>query len=216
MVIASAMVAASFGLPAAPGNAGSQPHPRCGPSNARTIASSEYARAFVRRGIVYVCGKRRGERTVRLGGERTECESSTGCGGIDLVRLTGRWVGYESFLAPNGSSASSTIEVRSFRSGRILHQIRIGGSSKDGDALASSFGLVLKRNGSAAWISSVRRQPRTDPPSSTREVHRFDRTGHAVLDTAIVGSDADITALDLEGSILSWIKMGERKSVILH
>jgi hypothetical protein len=214
MLIKFVAVAAVVAVPAVRADATSHSHARCAPAHARTLASSKYARAFKRGDFDYVCDRRSGK-TLRLGPTLNECDSSIGCGGIDLVRLSGRWVGYESFLADR-SSATSTIEVRSFRSGRILHHIRIGGDTKDGEEQAGSGALVLKRNGSAAWISTVRLLPKTDPPSTMREVHRFDRTGHAVVDSAIAGSNMDISGLRLDGSVLSWLKMGERKSIVLH
>lgn len=215
MLIKFVAVAAVVAVPAVRADATSHSHARCAPAHARTLASSKYARAFKRGDFVYVCDRRSGK-TLRLGTTRTECMSSSGCDGVDLVTLSGRWVGYE-YFRQDVSTATSEITVMSFRSGRVLHRFRVGGISHDGDnAVARTAVLLLKRNGSAGWLSLVRRLPKAAPASSVHEVHRFDRTGHAVVDSAIAGSNMDISGLRLDGSVLSWLKMGERKSIVLH
>jgi hypothetical protein len=93
-------------------------------------------------------------------------------------------------------------------SGRTLHLHREGGYSSDGqrNTDAGTDAIVLKRNGSIGWIEAVAHLPQP----AFREVHRFDRKGHAVLDTA-----PKIRRLKLHGTTMTWLHGGEPRSAPL-
>jgi hypothetical protein len=187
----------SAGLALAPADGNGQGKRRCGPAGAHTVKSNKYGRVFNRRGNVYACAYAGGQ--PHLLGEKYDCGSSSSCGGVSDVVLAGRWVGIAWFLEDQ-SSVISSVEVRRLRTGRTLHRR---------DSTDSNPGaLVLRPNGSVGWLEVVPRLPTV--PALT-EVHRFDTTGHAVLD-----SGDDIHQLALHGAVMTWVNAGEEKSARLR
>ncbi|MDX6201562.1 MAG: hypothetical protein QOJ83_1062 [Frankiales bacterium] len=179
--------------------------PRCGPSGTRTLAANHFGRVFERRDSVYSCGYRR--RAVHRIGAKYDCGSSSACGGVTIVKLAERWVGFAEFFS-DGSTTVSWVAVVNMSSGHTLHKHREGGYSSDGQRTTDAVtdAIVLKRNGSIGWIEAVTQLPRP----SFGEVHRFDRTGHALLDTA-----SKIRRLRLQGTSMTWLHDGEPRSAPL-
>jgi hypothetical protein len=179
--------------------------PRCGPSGARTVAANHFGRVFERRDSVYSCGYRR--RAVHRIGAKYDCGSSSACGGVTIVKLAERWVGFAEFMS-DGSETISWVAVVNMSSGHTLHRHREGGISSDGQRNTDAFtdAIVLKRSGSIGWTEAVERLPQ----APFREVHRFDKTGHAVLDTA-----PRIHRLKLHGTTMTWLHDGEPRSAPL-
>jgi hypothetical protein len=190
-------------------SAGARAH-QCGAKGGRTVAANGFGRVFERRDSVYSCGYRRG--TVHLLGAKYDCGSSSACGGVTIVKLAERWVGLAEF-ASDGSETISWVTVVNMSSGHTLHSHREGGISADGqrNTLAGTDALVLKRNGSVGWIEVVEHSPQpSGEPPLIREVHRFDETGHALLDTA-----PKLRRLRLHGTTMTWLHEGEPRSAPL-
>jgi hypothetical protein len=174
------------------------------------VKSSKFGRVYNRHDSVYACS-RFGGKPHRLGA-KFDCSSSTACGGVNAVRLSGPWVGVSTFL-DDGTTTVCRVEVRRLRTGHVLHSFVEGGISDDGqgNTTATAGPVVLKPNGSAAWIAYVTHSPQ--PPGegpSTREVHRLDSRGHAQLD-----SGRYIRSLARKGSVITWMNAGVAKSAPL-
>ena len=73
--------------------------------------------------------------------------------------------------------------------------------------LAGDYHLVLKSNGSVAWIA---RFTFSNPPGNV-EVYRHDSTG-----TTIVGSGAHISSLAADGQWLYWMDAGSPRAAPFH
>jgi hypothetical protein len=201
-------VSLGLGVASASADGHSRAKPRCGPAKAHTVKSSKYGRVFKRRGKVYGCSYSGGK--PHFLGFKYDCGSSTACGGVNLVKLSGPWVGVGEFQS-DGSTSVAWVSVLSLRTGRVLHRFREGGRSSDSNAFAHVQAIVLKTNGSIGWITSVEHVPRPpDEPPLTREVHRFDTTGHALLDTG-----PEIESLDRRESVMTWVNEGQAKSAPL-
>jgi hypothetical protein len=112
-----------------------------------------------------------------------------GGGGVELesVRLAGATVAYEEFeVKPEGTSYWRVI-VRDLRSGRMLHRLpSMGGFVWD---------LVVKSDGSVAWIVGAGGQPRE------YKVVSADKTG---IQTLASGVGIAPSSLALAGSTLYW------------
>jgi hypothetical protein len=200
------VLAVALGVPSAAAAKG-----RCGPARAHTVESNRYGRVYNYRQVVWGCAYSGGKPHAL--GTKYDCGSSSTCGGVNGVVLAGRWVGVTAYDS-DGSTSVASVEVRRLRSGRTLRLFREGGFSSDGqrNTFALFGALVLKPNGSAGWLAAVRHSPR--PPGegpSTREVHRFDTRGRAVLDTGL-----EIKDLILHGSTMTWTNAGAQKSGTLN
>jgi hypothetical protein len=110
--------------------------------------------------------------------------------GISNEALSGRFVAYQ-YLDCREDCSRSEVRVLDLKTGAKRK------SPKAGTGSGGITGLVVKRNGSAAWIREVGR--------SYGEVHTFTASGESVLDS---GAGIEPFSLALAGSRLYWTKDG--------
>ena len=103
-----------------------------------------------------------------------------------------------------------SVMVQSLRTGRHLYDAEAIEHLDTGDESVTD--LVVKRNGSVAWIAIHDDPPATDGEQDI-EVNKRDRSGRARLDT---GPGLGPRSLELRGSTLSWSKAGQRVSATLR
>lgn len=183
---------------------------RCGPKHARTLKENKYVRVFAGRDDVFACGKRSGK--VRRLAPKFDCSSSSACGGLTVVRLARNCVGFSARRGDQFETVSSVVSLN-LRTGRTIHSYTHGGLSDDGrtNTMVGVGSLLLKSNGSLGWLESVHRSPAPPgEPSGRTEVHRFDSTGHALLDKG-----EKISELRRRDSRMLWVDSGQTKSATL-
>jgi hypothetical protein len=127
---------------------------------------------------------------------------------IETPRLTAPYVAYVSIECGVGSCTPS-IAVRDLRDGALFRHLEVSSESLPGRP-RDVESLVLKANGSVAWI--VSRAGFMGSPSAV-DVIAVDTTGRRVLDS---GVDVDPKSLALTGSTLTWRKGGAARSASLN
>lgn len=177
----------------------------CGPRKARTLAAGAQARAYVRDGRVYACAH--GRRRSRLLGDRlSECYSSSGCGGVDKVRVAGRFVAYgEVGYGGSYGDAYFTLTVRHAGSGGIRLRLEHGEAAVEQAYLKQ---VVLRSTGAVAWLWG--HAPQGQP--LRHEVWRGGTCSPAVVDP---GPEVDARSLTLSGRVLRWRSAGTDRSAQL-
>jgi hypothetical protein len=157
----------------------------------------------------YACLYRRGE-LVRLSGA------------VGPYRLAGNYVAYFLSFYEIESGPIYRVMVRDLRTGRFRHveaaysDLPAPEDDDYGESAAKIKGLVLKRNGSVAWLSCF-----TDEPGRCRgpaeyvewEAWRADTRGRKLLDAS---ADVRLRSLRLEGSTLTWRHGTEARTATLH
>ncbi len=147
----------------------------------------------------------RGQRVTHVG---LPVECGTGvCEGIRGVQLAGTLVAYES-LQTTLTGGRWFVVVRDLRSGRIIRHVSTGAPLKptsDTAGVGPVTDLVVKDNGSAAWIADdIERTTATSGPSSETpylEVYASDGSGTRLLAS---GTDIQSSSLALAGSTVYW------------
>jgi hypothetical protein len=96
--------------------------------------------------------------------------------------------------------------VTNLRTGHVLRSVRTGGAPKSKEWYCYGTGcklgvqsLVLKENGSLAWIMSESVQS-----TAIDELHAVDKSGSRILAAGASFEDTLITGLALKGSRLTW------------
>lgn len=179
----------------------------CGPRGARTAATSEDARVYSFRGDFYGCavGSRR---SYLLGPAEWECLSSSGCEGVDGLRLAGRFVAYSWYRNSGGADQTLTgsMYVRDLRTGRYRHEHEVGSFGAD----AGIGGFRVTARGAVGYIVD-----RTPSQSRNRllEVWRMDGRGRRRLDR---GRQIEGSSLSLAGGRFSWINGKKRRFTALR
>jgi hypothetical protein len=130
------------------------------------------------------------------------------------LELNSPWVGYTVVRIFGGRNTSAII-VRNLRTGRF--KTRLPGTVAQTGALSLVAGMVLKNNGSVAWIGER---------GGTRQVEASDSSGFRVLDESSgPGSylfehdpalGIDRRSLTLHGSTVTWLDSGMAHSAELH
>ncbi len=147
----------------------------CGPRGARTVATSEAGRVYSYRGDFYGCavGSRR---SYLLGPSEWECISSSGCEGVDGLRLAGRFVAFSWYRNSGGAdqTESGSMYVRDLRTGKYRHEHEVGSFGAD----AAIGGFRLTAHGAVGYI--VNRTPRQSR-DRLLEVWRMDSRGRRRL-----------------------------------
>ncbi len=144
-------------------------------------------------------------RTFYLGEPHYGPTATSSEGGVEPKALVGTILAYEDI-------GLRQMIVRNLRNGRVLHRVPIG-TSAGGRGEAHS--VVLKTDGSVAWIAEFERKPM--PPAiglvTEYEVGAVDRTGTRVL---AVATDIAPKSLALAGSTLYWTQRGAPMSTVLN
>ena len=128
-------------------------------------------------------------------------------GGVEKETLGGSIVAYEEFVegekydkfAGAPTSSYSRVIVLNLRTGRVVHRANSMGSFVQD--------MVVKSDGTAAWIASLRVQPEENA------VVALDKTGTRTLAS---GPGIAPSSLTLTGSTLSWTESGRTASAVLN
>lgn len=137
--------------------------------------------------------------------------SSGGGGGVELPRLVGPVVAYGKSLDvegifPNPGHSINLVIVRNLMTGRVLHKVPTGPSSRNSVGAGPVGALVVKRDGAVAWINGA------GDATFKHEVHVIDRKGSRLLAS---GLGIDPLSLRLRGSTISWTQNGQSFSAPL-
>ena len=126
--------------------------------------------------------------------------------------LAGRYVAYEqAFYNPDTDDRLQFIVVTDLKRGRIKRRRGpVFDPTSPDSGRATVERIVLKRNGSVAWLArgfSAKRD------RMTREVYRLDRRGYRRLDE---GPTIKRRSLRLHCRRLSWIHAGHKRTATLY
>src|SRR5215469_2350820 len=182
----------------------------CPPRGAKILARGRQARVYSphhpEKGYVWACLTSNGHRQ-RLGAlpPRPVFNESRGVL-LDRTRfrLRATWVAYsERFL---GVDTSVTAVVAKDLDSSTTKYCRLGFTQAP-SALPKVTGIVIKDNGSVAWLGETRPPATTGRGPLTREVGVCDSDGNRVVET---GEGLQLDSLALHGSKLSWVNAGNR------
>lgn len=176
----------------------------CGPSRARTLAADREARVYSSGGKVYGCA--RGSHSSYVLGSTS---NSMGEGRVGPIALAGVDVAFGRTTS-GVDVISAEVVVENLTDGRVL---------RDHGATAGNFGpetaqkvnsIVVKPDGSVAWIASVNS---LISHRGTTQVRKSDRTSRMSLAS---GREIKPDSLRLDGSELSWSDGSVRKTATLR
>ena len=125
---------------------------------------------------------------------------------VEVPRLTAPYVAWAAVECGN-SSCISTVETRDLRTGKLVHEEPATTAGLPGNTTRVPD-LVLKSNGSIAWIVDI-----GSSVGSDRQVVAVDSAGRRVLDT---GGNIDPESLTISNATLSWTKGGTPHSATLN
>lgn len=176
----------------------------CGPKSAKTLARSSSARLFLRQAKIYGCAN--GKRHQFLIGNQSSCLVAPGL--ASPVAAAGQLAGY-GLVRCLVDTRSASVVIRRLSDGKQLNRLAASTGKQRPESFDSVASLVLRSDGSVAWITTV-----ASPLArvSTAEVHRADRHGAALLDS---GPAINPRSLSLHGSTVSWTDGGSRRSASL-
>ena len=191
-------------LAATGGTAQAATTPTCSKKSGTTVRATKQARVFKKSGRVYAC-------LYRVARDRPGRRFLLGDASVRNVRLAGRFVGYSRVV-----DEGARVTVKELRRGRIVHNARPLTLSPGFPVVTD---LVLKRNGSVAWIAGATPLDLPMAPPGTPvdrrpnfEVQKADRGGRALLDQ---GREIAPASLTLSRSTFSWTKGGRNYSAQL-
>jgi hypothetical protein len=184
-----------------------KPRAFCSSKGSITVTRSERVRIFLKSHVLYGCDKR-GRMKLRLGPSGFGVEQPTSKTVFDL-KVANYFVAYTLFASPASAQGPfGTTDVRwvDLRHGRRLSPLT--GCDRryeisDGNIVRS---LVLSTTGAMAWVCS-------DVAAS--EVHKLDRNGAAVLDTAGAPGDMSLALSESSGVVVYWSNGLEPRSARL-
>ena len=167
----------------------------CGPSHAKTLADDHGARVYLVSGNVYGCA-RAGHQSYRLG----SASNSMSEGRAGPVALAGVDVAYG--LTYYGvDTISADVVVRSLTNGAVLRRVDSWSGTVAPEYFQSVDDIVVKRDGSVAWIATEGSIISNN--SSSTEVEKSDKiASHALLDKS---AKIRRHSLHLHRSQVTWL-----------
>jgi hypothetical protein len=223
-VVATSLAVAALCVPAG----GMTSRGPCYPEGSKGLARDSSGRVYydTHREHYYGCLFSRGK-AVPLDGDDTvgdpeRFESRANGGESAPVAIAGRFVGFVGERC--GDQCRTGLYVYDLLNRRVRHEFISTGRSRcvqfsGGEECYEDqlTGLVLKRNGSIAWLACLRLEPNTcNPYEHPRyQVKRLDSRGTKLLDAS---DDIDRRSLRLTQSRkgVTWIKGGKRYGVSLR
>jgi hypothetical protein len=176
----------------------------CGPATAHTLAADALARVYSRGEKVYGCSK--GSRTVYTLGSTS---NSMGERRVGPIALAGVDVAYGR-TSYGVDVISAEVVVENLTDGRVLRDEAATRSNAGPEYAQQVDSVVVKRDGSVAWIASV---SSITSPTTAIEVRKSDQTSRTSLDH---GPKIKPDSLRRDGSRLSWRNGSTRKSATLR
>ncbi len=168
------LVASALGAICAAGPAVGETRARaCYPESALGLLSNAEARVYRRDGDVYGCAVATGQRRL-LGSSYARGTSSSGGGGVTRVRLAGHYAAVVSVVEDYGRLAGIT--VHDLRTGRSVYRWEVGAGIAGIADDADITDVVLRVNGSVAFIEGVG-GPAAGQPPKRLIVRRHDTRG---------------------------------------
>jgi hypothetical protein len=206
--------------PGDPGYVEPGPWPRCGFKDAQPVVRTTRVLVVDHNNTKWACSALTHTRRVRLGKGRCPQEIDIGCGFASVTAAPDGWiVGYRSYSFQANRYGGPTnyvgtrlrsVDVRTgetiFRIGTLLDYAE---ATLVGGSVAKH---VVGRAGALAWVTYDKPTGYPVPPYQY-EVRRYDSTGLTVLAT---GADIDPESLALDGTQLSWMQGGVRRSATLR
>jgi hypothetical protein len=189
-------------------NARSRSADRCLTLHRRLVAVDTRAQVFLAPaflGNLYVYGCASGHRPYLIG-RFPECAGSSGCNAVQRETLAGATLAYEEFTTTLNEDVRFVV-VRDLRSARVFHRVPSAAPRPPAAGPGNLTAMVVKANGSAAWIVEVFSDPRE------YEVRAVDTAGARRL---ALGKDVRPGSLALVGSTLYWTQDGKPFSTTLN
>jgi hypothetical protein len=120
---------------------------------------------------------------------------------LDFFVFAGPFVAFQEDWGSAAGDAANTVVVRDIRTGRLVVDLSV--SERGGDLGDYAEVLLLKRNGSVAWLA------RTGPPDDTDnhetgEVHVADRDGIRLLDQDVAVGENSLR-MSADHRSISWL-----------
>lgn len=188
-LIGSVLAAATAGAARRSG-----PDVACGPAHATTLAADHLARIYSDGGNVFGC-TRGGDERFRLG----TATHSMSEGRAGPIALAGTDAAYG--LTYYGvDTISAQVDVRSLTDGHVVRSHAAISGSAPAEFVEAVDAIVVKRDGSVAWIAHVSSIPSAH--SASTEVEKSDRTSRVLLEKEPSG--IKLHSLRLVGSQLTW------------
>jgi hypothetical protein len=217
MAIVAVACIATGSPPALGRSSGERPTAKCPPASSHAVAVSLQATVFEAHepgGFadelgLYGCvlGRRQ---AYHLGGT-PDCGIASTCSGVQREQLVGTVVAYESFFS--GMESRWYVAVLDLHTGRLLHHVATGSPvhrAPNAAGVGPITALVVKTNGSVAWIAEdyERASPETDtsPRVPYYDVYAADKAGTRLL---AAGLEVNPSSLALAGSTIYWTQAGK-------
>jgi hypothetical protein len=188
----------------------------CASPGSKTVRQTSQVRIYERRFMTYGCFFRTNRRTLLA-------DNSFGLGyseELEQLRLSGPYAGYNLAFGGRGGTGS-VIVVANLRTGRNVRSIRgtpVTGMSTPVQETVTD--LVLKSNGSVAWIWDTSKTVTFPQLVTTRtvQVRKSDRSSgrfsSSLLDSGL--GLVDPRSLAIRNSTISWKKAGQLRTAQLR
>ncbi len=203
-VMTAAACLAAGGLANLTGASAASRQSVCGPAGAHTLAADSSARVYSRRGAVYGCAQG-GPRSYRLGAAaRSLSEGRAG-----PIALAGVEAAY-GLTSYGVDTVTAEVVVRRLSDGRVMRRHAAITGSVGAESAEQVAEIVVKPDGSVAWIANDSSIPSSGHTAS--EVEKSDRGPGTLLDKEPSG----LHELRLTGSHLTWRYRSATRSATLR
>ena len=210
------MLATLVFLAAAPGGYAAGQHRRntCAGGQSHVIAADAQAQVYEASKPSRILGCIYGSKDIYWLGGPAVYDAGGGGERADFT-LGGTLVAFEAsnfrdFPGPNLPQSEQRVVVEDLRTGRVLYRVPAGASGPTRVGFGSIKALLVKSDGSAAWIVG---NGLGDTASTAYEVGVVDASGSRVLAES---SEIEPLSLALAGSTLYWTQGGKAMSAALN